>query len=136
MCSWRAGCGGTRTSGSEGGGEETTGRKAGTGASPPTLRDNRTAVVTHCASRLATAPAPTAATTAYAEPGVRRVGRRFCVKTEATVRALEGVVLLRTRSVIGGLTLGDEYLVAQRKTVTTDCDPRASNDGFDLLDCL
>ena len=28
MCSWRAGCGGTRTSGSEGGGEETTGRKA------------------------------------------------------------------------------------------------------------
>jgi hypothetical protein len=38
MCPWRAGCGGTRTSGSEGGGEETTGRKAGTGASPPTLR--------------------------------------------------------------------------------------------------
>jgi hypothetical protein len=38
MCSWRAGCGGTRTSGSEGGGEETTGRKAGIGASPPTLR--------------------------------------------------------------------------------------------------
>jgi hypothetical protein len=38
MCSWRAGCGGTRTSGSEGGGEETTGRKANTGASPPTLR--------------------------------------------------------------------------------------------------
>jgi len=36
-CSWRAGCGGSRTSGSEGGGEETTGRKAGTGASPPTL---------------------------------------------------------------------------------------------------
>jgi len=30
MCSWRAGCGGTRTSGSEGGGGETTGRKAGT----------------------------------------------------------------------------------------------------------
>lgn len=27
MCSWRAGCGGTRTSGSEGGGEETTARK-------------------------------------------------------------------------------------------------------------
>jgi hypothetical protein len=38
MCSWRAGCGGSRTSGSEGGGEETTGRKADTGASPPTLR--------------------------------------------------------------------------------------------------
>jgi hypothetical protein len=38
MCSWRAGCGGTRKSGSEGGGEETTGRKAGIGASPPTLR--------------------------------------------------------------------------------------------------
>ena len=38
MCPWRAGCGGTRTSGSAGGGEETTGRKAGTGASPPTLR--------------------------------------------------------------------------------------------------
>ena len=37
MCSWRAGCGGSRTSGSEGGGEETTGRKADTGASPPTL---------------------------------------------------------------------------------------------------
>jgi hypothetical protein len=37
-CSWRAGCGESRTSGSEGGGEETTGRKAGTGASPPTLR--------------------------------------------------------------------------------------------------
>ena len=39
--SWRAGCGGTRTSGSEGGGEETTGRNAGTGASPPTLRELR-----------------------------------------------------------------------------------------------
>jgi hypothetical protein len=38
VCSWRAGCGGSRTSGSEGGGEETTGRKADTGASPPTLR--------------------------------------------------------------------------------------------------
>jgi predicted enzyme related to lactoylglutathione lyase len=38
MCSWRAGCGGSRKSGSEGGGEETTGRKADTGASPPTLR--------------------------------------------------------------------------------------------------
>ena len=35
---WRAGCGGIRTSGSEGSGEETTGRKAGTGASPLTLR--------------------------------------------------------------------------------------------------
>jgi hypothetical protein len=39
MCSWRAGCGGSRTSGSEGDGEETTGRKAGTGASPSTLRE-------------------------------------------------------------------------------------------------
>jgi hypothetical protein len=39
VCSWRAGCGGTRKSGSEGGGEEITGRKAGIGASPPTLRD-------------------------------------------------------------------------------------------------
>jgi len=39
VCSWRAGCGGSRKSGSEGGGEETTGRKAGTGASPPTLRE-------------------------------------------------------------------------------------------------
>jgi hypothetical protein len=38
VCSWRAGCGGSRKSGSEGGGEETTGRKADTGASPPTLR--------------------------------------------------------------------------------------------------
>jgi hypothetical protein len=38
MRSWRAGCGGTRTSGSEGDGEETTGPKAGTGASPSTLR--------------------------------------------------------------------------------------------------
>jgi len=34
--SWRAGCEETRTSGSAGGGEETTGRKAGHGASPPT----------------------------------------------------------------------------------------------------
>ena len=40
MCSWRAGCGGSRKSGSEGGGEETPGRKAGTGASPPTLRED------------------------------------------------------------------------------------------------
>ena len=39
MCSWRAGCGGIRKSGSEGSGEETTGRKTGTGASPPTHRD-------------------------------------------------------------------------------------------------
>jgi hypothetical protein len=30
MCTWRAGCGESRTSGSEGGGEETTGRKANT----------------------------------------------------------------------------------------------------------
>jgi YhcG PDDEXK nuclease domain len=37
MCSRRAGCSGTGTSGSEGGGEETTSRKAETGASPPTL---------------------------------------------------------------------------------------------------
>jgi hypothetical protein len=29
MCSWRAGCGGSRTSGSEGDGKETTGRKTG-----------------------------------------------------------------------------------------------------------
>ena len=36
MCSWRAGCGGTRKSGSAGSGEETTGRKAGIGASPLT----------------------------------------------------------------------------------------------------
>ncbi len=38
MCSWRAGCGGTRKSGSAGSGEETTGRKAGIGASPLTQR--------------------------------------------------------------------------------------------------
>lgn len=37
MRPWRAGCGGTRTSGSEGGGEKTTARKHGTGVSPPTL---------------------------------------------------------------------------------------------------
>ena len=37
MRSWRAGCSGTGTSGSEGGGEETTARKRGTGVSPPTL---------------------------------------------------------------------------------------------------
>ncbi len=36
MRSWRAGCGGTRTSGSAGGGEETSGRKAAIGATPPT----------------------------------------------------------------------------------------------------
>ena len=34
---WRAGCDGSRTSGSEGGGEETTGRNGRNGASPPTL---------------------------------------------------------------------------------------------------
>ena len=38
-CSWRAGCGEIRKSGSEGSGEETTGRKAGIGASPLTLRE-------------------------------------------------------------------------------------------------
>ena len=37
MCSWRAGCGGSRTSGSEGDGEETTGRKGRPRASPSTL---------------------------------------------------------------------------------------------------
>ena len=37
MRPWRAGCSGTGTSGSEGGGEETTARKRGTGVSPPTL---------------------------------------------------------------------------------------------------
>jgi len=37
ICPWSAGCGGSRTSGAEGGGEETTGRKADTGASPSTL---------------------------------------------------------------------------------------------------
>jgi hypothetical protein len=37
-CSWRAGCGETRKSGSGGGGEETT----GTGPSPPTLRGRPT----------------------------------------------------------------------------------------------
>src|SRR4051812_36775048 len=37
-CPWRAGCGGTRTSGSEGGGEQTTARERGIGGSPPTLR--------------------------------------------------------------------------------------------------
>ena len=36
-CSWRAGCGEIRKSGSEGSGEETTGRKTGIGASPLTL---------------------------------------------------------------------------------------------------
>jgi hypothetical protein len=51
MCSWRAGCGGSRKSGSEGGGEETTGRKADTGASPPTLRERaRQAVRQNCSS--------------------------------------------------------------------------------------
>jgi hypothetical protein len=35
--SWRAGCSGMGTSGSEGGGEKTTARKRGTGVSPPTL---------------------------------------------------------------------------------------------------
>ena len=35
---WRARCGGSRTPGSEGGGEQTTARKRGTGGSPPTLR--------------------------------------------------------------------------------------------------
>jgi hypothetical protein len=39
ICPWSAGCGGSRTSGAEGGGEETTGRKADTGASPSTLQD-------------------------------------------------------------------------------------------------
>jgi IstB-like ATP binding protein len=37
MRSWRAGCSGTGTSGSEGGGEESSSRKAEHGASPPTL---------------------------------------------------------------------------------------------------
>jgi hypothetical protein len=37
-CPRRAGCGGSRKSGSADGGEETTGRKAGTGASPPIQR--------------------------------------------------------------------------------------------------
>ena len=45
-CSWRAGCGEIRKSGSEGSGEETTGRKAGIGASPLTLRDLRGSVET------------------------------------------------------------------------------------------
>ena len=36
-CPWRAGCGGTRTSGSEGGGEQTTAGNRGIGGSPPTL---------------------------------------------------------------------------------------------------
>jgi hypothetical protein len=35
---WRAGCDGSRKSGSADGGEETTGRNAGTGASPPIQR--------------------------------------------------------------------------------------------------
>ena len=39
MCPWRAGCGGSRKSGSVDGGEETTGRKTGTGASPPIQRE-------------------------------------------------------------------------------------------------
>ena len=39
--SWRAGCGESRTSGSEGGDEETTGRQGRHGASPPTLRERR-----------------------------------------------------------------------------------------------
>jgi hypothetical protein len=39
QCSWRAGCGEIRKSGSEGSGEETTGRKAGIGAAALTLRD-------------------------------------------------------------------------------------------------
>jgi hypothetical protein len=38
QCSWKAGCGEIRKSRSEGSGEETTGRKAGIGASPLTLR--------------------------------------------------------------------------------------------------
>jgi hypothetical protein len=37
MRSWRAGCGGTRTSGSEGGGAKTSGRKVAIGVAPPTL---------------------------------------------------------------------------------------------------
>jgi hypothetical protein len=52
MCSWRAGCGETRKSGSEGGGEETTGRKAGTGASPPTLRVSERRLPTHSHPRV------------------------------------------------------------------------------------
>ena len=50
MCSWRAGCGGTRKSGSEGGGEETTGRKAGTGTSPPTLRSRHARLASNAGS--------------------------------------------------------------------------------------
>ncbi len=45
-CSWRAGCGEIRKSGSEGSGEETTGRKAGIGASPLTLRATPPASIT------------------------------------------------------------------------------------------
>ena len=48
-CSWRAGCGEIRKSGSEGSGEETTGRKAGIGASPLTLRGGRQIVASGAA---------------------------------------------------------------------------------------
>jgi hypothetical protein len=38
-----------------------------------------TSVVAHCASRRATPASPAAAASAYADPGVGRIGRRFCV---------------------------------------------------------
>jgi hypothetical protein len=59
VCSWRAGCGGSHKPGSEGGGEETIGRKADTGASPPTLRERaRQAVPQDCSLANRQEPSP------------------------------------------------------------------------------
>jgi hypothetical protein len=75
VCSWRAGCGGSRKSGSEGGGEETTGRKADTGASPPTLRERARQAVRQDCSFAKKQESPYALLVVVQASNIRRVSR-------------------------------------------------------------
>jgi hypothetical protein len=67
---------GSRKSGSEGGGEETTGRKAGIGASPPTLRGTGADCATADAASSSVATAPPSSRRAAAFASEQKRGRR------------------------------------------------------------
>ena len=112
MCSWSAGCGGSRTSGSEGGGEETTGRKADTGASPPTLRvglgyrgapaqwNGELSVV-----RICFAPAIVSAVRRLVRTGFAPSDRVIIARSIATLKGVTGA-LAALAAVLGEIPLG------------------------------
>jgi hypothetical protein len=89
MGSWRAGCGESRTSGSEGGSRKRTGRKVGTAPRPDPYRAYtnalRKAALARKAAEAEAAPQAEPEPVAEAEPPAPRRSRRAKVQVEPEV---------------------------------------------------